>query len=132
MHSSPWASLVAQLVKSLPPMREIWVQSLWKIPWRRAWQPTPVFLPGESTWTEEPGELQSIGLQRVRHDSATKYSTECNSLTIICCWWLVFLWILINFSGSYITGSFTKEALSQPESCLIQPTVNSMQQIVLL
>ena len=25
-----------------------------KIPWRRAWQPTPVFLPGESPWTEEP------------------------------------------------------------------------------
>ena len=23
-----------------------------KIPWRRAWQPTPVFLPGESSWTE--------------------------------------------------------------------------------
>ena len=25
-----------------------------KIPWRRAWQPTPVFLLGESSWTEEP------------------------------------------------------------------------------
>ena len=34
-----------------------------KIPWRRAWKPTPVFLPGESPWTEEPGGLQSIGLQ---------------------------------------------------------------------
>ena len=28
-----------------------------KIPWRRAWKPTPVFLPGESAWTEEPGGL---------------------------------------------------------------------------
>ena len=36
-----------------------------RFPWSRAWQPTPVFLPGE--WTEEPGRLQSIGLQRVRH-----------------------------------------------------------------
>ena len=26
-----------------------------KTPWRRAWQPTPVFLPGECPWTEEPG-----------------------------------------------------------------------------
>ena len=27
----------------------MWVLSLgWKIPWSRAWQPTPVFLPGES------------------------------------------------------------------------------------
>jgi len=28
-----------------------------KISWRRAWQPTLVFLPGESPWTEEPGGL---------------------------------------------------------------------------
>ena len=34
-----------------------------KIPWRRAWQPTPVFLPGESPWTEEPGELWFMGSQ---------------------------------------------------------------------
>ena len=29
---------------------------------------TPVFLPGESSWTEEPGELQSMRLQRVGHN----------------------------------------------------------------
>ena len=27
-----------------------------------------VLLPGESPWTEEPGELQSMGSQRVGHD----------------------------------------------------------------
>ena len=42
-----------------------WVR---KIPWRRTYQPTPVFLPGESLWTEEPGRLQFMGLQRDRHD----------------------------------------------------------------
>ena len=31
-----------------------------KILWRRAWQHTSVFLPGESSWTEEPRGLQSI------------------------------------------------------------------------
>ena len=31
---------------------DLWVR---KIPWRRAWQPIPVFLPRESPWTEEPG-----------------------------------------------------------------------------
>ena len=36
--------------------------------------PTPVFLPGESPWTEEPGGLQSMGSQRVAHDWATKHS----------------------------------------------------------
>ena len=39
-----------------------------KIPWRRAWQPTPAFLPREFPWTEEPGGLQSMRSQRVRHD----------------------------------------------------------------
>ena len=34
-----------------------------KILWKREWQLTPVFLPGESPWTEEPEELQSMGLK---------------------------------------------------------------------
>ena len=47
----PRASQVALVLKTPPPMQETqdrfcpWVG---KIPWRRAWQPTPVFLPGES------------------------------------------------------------------------------------
>ena len=63
------ASLVSQMVKRLPAMRETWVQSLgledplevdmathsstlaWKIP-----------------WMEESGRLQSMGFQRVRHN----------------------------------------------------------------
>ena len=56
-------------------MRETWVRSLgWEDPWvgkipgRKAWQPTSVFLPGESPWTEESGGLQSMGSQRVEHD----------------------------------------------------------------
>ena len=57
-----WASVVAQMVKNRlqcgRPGFDPWVR---KIPWRRAWQPTPVFLPGESPWTEEPGGLQSMG-----------------------------------------------------------------------
>ena len=68
-NGSRLTSLVAQTVKRLPTMRETWVQSLgredllekemathssifaWKIP-----------------WTEKPGGLQSMGLQRVGHD----------------------------------------------------------------
>ena len=42
-----------------------WVR---KRPCGRAWQPTPVFLPGESPWTEEPGRLKSMGLHWVRYD----------------------------------------------------------------
>ena len=46
-----------------------------KIPWRRIWQPTPVGLPGESPWIVETGRLQSMELQRVWHNWATKHST---------------------------------------------------------
>ena len=66
-----WASLVAQTVKNPPAVRETWVQFLgWEDPLEegRAWPPTPVFLPGESPWTEEPGGLPSTGSQRVGHD----------------------------------------------------------------
>ena len=43
----------------LPEIAQIHVQQtvisdIKKVPWRRAWQPIPVFLPGESPWTEEP------------------------------------------------------------------------------
>ena len=40
-----------------------------KIPWRRTWQPSPVFLAGES-WTKShgTGRLQSMGSQRAGHD----------------------------------------------------------------
>ena len=36
--------------------------------WRRKWQPTPVFLPGESPGMAEPGGLLSMGSHRVGHD----------------------------------------------------------------
>ena len=42
-------SLVVQTVKNLPTVQETWVPSwVGKISWRRKWQPTPIFLPGES------------------------------------------------------------------------------------
>ena len=45
------------------------VQSLgWKDPLEEAWQSTPVFLPGESPWTEKPSGLQSMRSQRIRHN----------------------------------------------------------------
>ena len=57
---------MAQTVKNPPAMQETgfdpWVR---KIPWRTEWLPTPVFLPGKSPWTEEPGGLWS---HRVGHN----------------------------------------------------------------
>ena len=46
--SSIWASLVFQMVNNLPAMLETWFDPwIGMVSWRRAWQPTPVFLPGE-------------------------------------------------------------------------------------
>ena len=67
------ASQVALVVKNLPAnagghKRCGFNPSVGKIPWRRAWQLTPVLLPGEYLWTEEPDGLLSKVSQRVRHD----------------------------------------------------------------
>ena len=66
--SEPWASLVAQMVRNLPAMQEtrVWSQGqathsstlAWRIP-----------------WTEEPGGLQFMELQRVRHDWVSNTAT---------------------------------------------------------
>ena len=82
----PGTSLVGQMVKHLPTMWETWVQSLggedllekemathssilaWKIP-----------------WTEEPGRLQSMGLQRVGHDWGTSLSLYFHLLHVRSC-----------------------------------------------
>ena len=52
----------------------MWVQfSGQKIPWRRKWQPTPVFLPGDSHGQKNlEGYIQSMGLQRIGHDCLSR------------------------------------------------------------
>ena len=75
-----WTSLVAQTVKNLPAMKETWFQSLdWENPWWRAWQPTPVFLPGKFHWQRSLASYSPWGC-RVRHDWVN--STQLSLLTI--------------------------------------------------
>ena len=74
-----WALLVMQTVKNLPAMWETWVLSLgWEDPLEKGWQPTPIFLPKESPWTDQPGRLQSMGSQRVREDWETEHTHLSN------------------------------------------------------
>ena len=64
-----WASLVAQMVKHLSTMRETWVQSLgWEDPLEKEMTIHSSTIAWKILWTEEPGRLQSMGLQRVGHD----------------------------------------------------------------
>ena len=63
------ASLVAQMVKSLPAMQEIWVQSLGQEdPLEKGVATHSCTLAWKSPWTDEPGGLKFMGSQRVRHD----------------------------------------------------------------
>ena len=67
------ASLVAQMVKRLPTMQETWVQSLGQEDLLEKEMATCFsILARKIPWMEEPGRLQSMGLQRVRRDLATK------------------------------------------------------------
>ena len=60
------ASLVAQKVKNLPAMQKAWVQSLgWEDSMDKEMATHSGILAWRIPWTEEPGRLQSMGLQRV-------------------------------------------------------------------
>ena len=60
---------MAQRVKNLPSMQETQVQSLgWEDPLEKGMATHSSILAWRMPWTEEPGGLQSMGLQRLRHD----------------------------------------------------------------
>ena len=64
-----WASLVAQSIKNLPAMQETQVQPLgWEDPLEKGMATHSSILAWRIPWTEDPGKLQSMGLQRVRLD----------------------------------------------------------------
>ena len=61
------------VVKNLPVMQEIWVQSLGQEdPLEKEREAHSSILAWEIPWTEEPDGLQSMGTQRVGHDLMTK------------------------------------------------------------
>ena len=60
---------MAQTVKRLPAMRETQVQSLgWEDTLEKEMAAHSSTLAWKIPWTEEPGGLQSMGSQRVRHN----------------------------------------------------------------
>ena len=77
-----WTSLVAQLVKNPPAMRETWILSLgWEDPLEKEMATHSTILAQKIPMDlEEPGKPQPIGLQRVRHYRATKHSTALHKL----------------------------------------------------
>ena len=60
---------MAQMVKHLPAMQETWVRSLGqKDPLEEEMATHSSTLAWKIPWKEDPGRLQSMGSQRVRHD----------------------------------------------------------------
>ena len=112
-------------------VRHDWATSLWLFTfmhWRRKWQPTPVFLPGEPQGQGEPGQLPSVGSHRVGHDwsdlaaaAATIYNQNKYKLLMI---FLLFLRCCIsvivlntNFMAAYC-GCRNKNFLVVLSSCV--------------
>ena len=60
---------MAQMVKNPPAVRETWVRSLdWEDPLEEGMATHPRILAWRIPWAEEPGRLQCMGSQRVRHN----------------------------------------------------------------
>ena len=83
------ASLVAQMVKRLPAVRETQVPSLgWEDTLEKEMATHSSTLAWNISRTEESGRLQSMGLQRVRHDWETSHFLT-NYKNLCCCYILL-------------------------------------------
>ena len=81
---TPWASLVAQMIKNLPTMWETGIQSLGREdPQEKGMATHSSILAWKIPWTAEPGRLQSMELQRVRHNWATNTHTWTTSPPVL-------------------------------------------------
>ena len=63
------------MVKNLPAMQETWIQSLrQEDPLELEIETHSSILAWKTSWTEEPGGLQSMGLRRVGHEGVTEHA----------------------------------------------------------
>ena len=139
------ALVVKKKKKTCLPMQETWVQSLvGKIPWRRACQPTPVFLPGESHghrslagyihWVaQSQTQLKRLSIHTgysgywsfVRH-MVLKIFSLIMWVTFLLCWYY-FLYTIFFMESSLSTYSFIACSFgiiskkSNPVSCKFCP-----------
>ena len=104
-----WASLVVQMVKNPPAMRETWVWSLvWEDALEKGMATHARILAWRIPWTEEPSGLWSMGWQRVRHNWMTFTHPLRNvgdtrgsyiQVQLWWCWWLGYGWCWCGFRG---------------------------------
>ena len=73
-----------------------------RFPWRRAWQPTSVFLSGESPWTEELGGLQTIVPQSVGHNQSSLAHTHIYTCIYVFVLMYIHLCLYMIFMGLWV------------------------------
>ena len=100
------ASLVAQLIKNLPAMRETWVQSLgWEDPLETGTAIHSNILSWTIAWTEEPANS--------RHSAILAEPNRFSNIFVFCFFFLIFIYLAVS--------SLSCDALSL--SCIIQDPV---------
>ena len=77
------------------------IPGLGRFPGGEHGNPLQFSCPENPQWTEEPGGLQSVGSQRVRHDWMTKTFTFCFVHIIIKCCLIQFMTLKPLFKGNY-------------------------------
>ena len=86
MSSQPSGLPGVSVVKNPPDKQEMWVRSLgWESPLEKGMATSSSILAWEIPWTEEPGGLQAMDSQRVRHNLVTKQQQQPQTLTTISC-----------------------------------------------
>ena len=99
-----WSSLVAQIIKTLPSMQETQVQSLGqRDPLENGMATHSSTFAWRISWTEKPGGLQSMGLQRVGHDWASntliyfkKWKYDASNFVLL---FSRLMWLFMMFCG---------------------------------
>ena len=121
------ASLMVQMVKNLPSMQETridpWVGT---IPWRRTWQPTPVFLPGESHgWNSLGGYNSQDHTTYWSFSFSISTSNEQSGLIFFRIDWLALLAVQGTLK-SLLQHHSSKTSILQQLSLLSGPTLTSV------
>ena len=106
-----WVSPVTHLVKNLPAIQETKETPVWSLgqedPPKEEMATHSSILAWKTPWTEEPGRLQSMGLERVRHHWETKHRKEAvskgrergGSLTTP---WQLFYYLINSYISPYL------------------------------
>ena len=90
---------MAQMIKKPPAMWETWVRTLdWEDPLEKGTAAYSSILTWRIPWTEEPGGLRSVGLQRVGQNSDFHICVSC-----LQCMSLLALCVILNFLFAILT-----------------------------